>query len=80
LPKYLDNVRSLGKTFLVPAAALRLRRDRDYTPELVYFDDGSQVSFMTAAAADPYENVFIGASVLQFGGFAVCKVPAGTFE
>ncbi|KIW62736.1 hypothetical protein PV04_10873 [Phialophora macrospora] len=80
LPKYLENVRALGKSFLVPAAALRLRKDRDYTPELVYFDDGSQVSFMTAAAADPFENVFIGASVLQFGGFTVCKVPADTFK
>jgi arylesterase / paraoxonase len=70
----------LGKTFLVPAAALRLRQDRDYTPELAYFDDGSKVSFMTAAAADPYGNIFIGAGVLQIGGFTVCQMPEGAFD
>ncbi|RVX69684.1 hypothetical protein B0A52_06328 [Exophiala mesophila] len=71
LPAYLDNVRSLGKDFLVPAAALRLDSARDYTPELIYFDDGSVVSFMTTGAVDPYNKLFIGSSVLQFGGFAV---------
>lgn len=72
-------MRALGKDFLVPAAALRLRRDNDYAPELVYFDDGSKVSFMTAAAVDPDSGIFIGASVLQFGGFAVCNVPVEAF-
>ncbi|EXJ54482.1 hypothetical protein A1O7_09822 [Cladophialophora yegresii CBS 114405] len=80
LPTYLENVRSLGKDFLVPAAALRLRKDRNYALELVYFDDGSKVSFMTAAAVDPFENVFVGASVLQFAGFAVCQVAAAAFR
>jgi arylesterase / paraoxonase len=73
-------VKALGKSFLVPAAALRLRQDRHYAPELAYFDDGSKVSFMTAAAADPHDNVFIGSGVLQIGGFAVCRVPAGAFN
>ena len=63
----------------MPAAALRLRKDKNYTPELVYFDDGSHVSFATAAAVDPYSKVFISASVLQFGGFAICDVPAAAF-
>ncbi|KAJ9603014.1 hypothetical protein H2200_012309 [Cladophialophora chaetospira] len=91
LPAYLNNVKMLGKDFFVPAAALRLRRDRDYEPELIYWsrslkaddpavDDGSKISFMTAAAADPYNNIFIAASVLQFGGFAVCKVRKGSFD
>ncbi|KAI1612775.1 paraoxonase 2 [Exophiala viscosa] len=79
LPKYLRNVKSLGKELLVPAAALRLDSANDYAPSLAYFNDGSAISFMTAAAADPYNDVFIGAGVLQYGGFAVCKVPPGTF-
>ncbi|EXJ69303.1 uncharacterized protein A1O5_07339 [Cladophialophora psammophila CBS 110553] len=77
LPAYLQNVRSLGKDFLVPAAALRLRRENDYTPELIYFDNGSTLSFMTAAHV--FNGLFIGASVLQFGGFAVCKASPGAF-
>ena len=79
LPKYLRNVKSLGKELLVPAAALRLDSANDYTPSLAYYNDGSVISFMTVAAADPYNDVFIGAGVLQYGGFAVCKVPPGTF-
>ncbi|KIX03916.1 uncharacterized protein Z518_07469 [Rhinocladiella mackenziei CBS 650.93] len=79
LPAYLDNVKTLGKDFLVPAAALRLDHEKNYTPMLVYFDDGSLISFMTAAAVDPYNGFFIAASVLQYGGFAVCKVPPDAF-
>ncbi|OQV00231.1 hypothetical protein CLAIMM_05757 [Cladophialophora immunda] len=77
LPKYLENVRALGKELLVPAGALRLRRETNYTPELIYFDDGSNLSFMTAAHV--FKDLFIGASVLQFGGFAVCKASPGAF-
>jgi arylesterase/paraoxonase len=75
LPTYLTNVEKLGKTVLVPAGALRLRRSNDYTTcELVWFNDGSILSDMTAGAIDPDNNVFIGAAVLQFGGFAVCDL------
>ncbi|KAH8674245.1 paraoxonase 2 [Xylariales sp. PMI_506] len=76
LPLYLANIKHLGKTFHVPAGILRLRRDRDYTPEMIYYDDGSVLSFMTAADLDPFSRVIIGAAVLQYGGFAVCKIPA----
>ncbi|KAK6385820.1 hypothetical protein LTS17_001392 [Exophiala oligosperma] len=79
LPKYLANVEGLGKDLLVPAAALRLRKSTNYVPELAYFNDGSVISFQTAAAGDPYNDIYIGAGVLQIGGFAVCKVPHGTF-
>lgn len=78
LPSYLSNVRSLGKDYLVPSAALRLKRQSDYEPELIYSDDGSVLSDMTAAAIDPYAGVFIGAAVLQYGGFAVCKLSEET--
>lgn len=74
LQGYLQNVESLGKDFLAPSAALRLRREMNYIPELVWFDDGSVLSDMTAATIDPFSKVFIGAAVLQYGGFAVCKL------
>ena len=74
---YVSNALRLGKDVLVPAAALRLDHEKDFAPELVYFDDGSILSFMTAAEIDPYNNVLVGGSVLQEGGFAVCKLPPG---
>ncbi|RFU26552.1 hypothetical protein B7463_g9785, partial [Scytalidium lignicola] len=79
LPKYLQNVKSLGKKLLVPAAALRLNQNRGYTPELIYFDNGSRISFMTAVAADSTNGIFIGSGVLQYGGFSVCKLPTDVF-
>jgi len=79
LPRYLANVKSLGKELLVPAAALRLDHKKEYAPELVYFDDGSAISFMTAAAVDPFNGFLIASSVLQYGGFAVCRVPPSAF-
>ena len=80
LPTYLDNVRSLGKELLVPAAALRLVKEKEYAPELIYHDDGSVVSFMTAMVIDPNRGVAIGAGVLQYGGFAVCKISRETMH
>jgi arylesterase/paraoxonase len=75
LPEYLSNVRGLGKGLLVPSAALLLREKESYKPELIYWDDGSALSYMTVGTVDPYNHVFIGGSVLQYGGFAVCDLP-----
>lgn len=74
LPEYLANVEKLGKELCVAAATLRLPKAKGYTPELLYFDDGGVLSDMTAMALDPVNNVLIGAAVLQYGGFAVCKI------
>ncbi|CAK7203348.1 hypothetical protein SEUCBS139899_006081 [Sporothrix eucalyptigena] len=74
LPEYLANVDKLGKELRVPAATLRLPKANNYTPELLYFDDGGVLSDMTAMALDPVHNVLVGAAVLQYGGFAVCKI------
>ncbi|KAL2417794.1 hypothetical protein ABEF95_005937 [Exophiala dermatitidis] len=79
LPSYRDNVKSLGMDFLVPAAALRLDHNKGYAPELLYYDDGSVISFMTAVAPDPVNDLLLLSGVLQYGGFAVCKVPSGAF-
>lgn len=67
-------MRSLGKEVLIPSAALRLRKDKGYAPELIYKSDGSGVSYMTVAAVDPYNRVLIAGLVLQYGGFAVCEL------
>ncbi|CAK7267424.1 hypothetical protein SEPCBS119000_002539 [Sporothrix epigloea] len=75
LPEYLANVEKLGKELRVSAGTLRLRAATGYSdPELLYFDDGGVLSDMTAMAIDPKHNVLIGAAVLQYGGFAVCKI------
>lgn len=75
LKYFLANVRELGSSVLVPSAALRLRKNRDYEPEVVFWDNGSALSFMTAGTIDPYNGVFIGGGVLQYGGFVVCDLP-----
>ncbi|KZT25054.1 paraoxonase 2 [Neolentinus lepideus HHB14362 ss-1] len=71
---YIHHVHELGKGFKVPGAALRLDRSEGFKPELVYYDDGSVISYMTVAAIDPYNNVLINGGVFQYGGFAVCDL------
>ncbi|KAH8805334.1 paraoxonase 2 [Xylogone sp. PMI_703] len=78
LPKYLANSDKLGKDLLVPGAALRLPKKNNYQPELFYFDNGEVLSFMTVMTYDPYNKIAIGGAVLQYGGFAVCKIPEAT--
>ena len=75
LPVYLKDVRALGKDTLVPSCVVRLVRSKGFKPELIYWDDGSVLSYMTVAAVDPYNNVLINGAVLQYGGFAVCELP-----
>ncbi|OAA63377.1 Six-bladed beta-propeller, TolB-like protein [Niveomyces insectorum RCEF 264] len=75
LPLYLANVAELGRGLHVPAAALRLTRKDGYrTPELIYYDDGGVLSFMTAMALDATGKRLVGGAVFQTGGFAVCKL------
>jgi arylesterase / paraoxonase len=69
---YVKNSPRLGKEYLVPSASLRLVRSNNFTPQLVYWDDGSVLSYMTAMAIDPGRQVLIGGGVLQYGGSAVC--------
>ncbi|PGH16649.1 hypothetical protein AJ80_05151 [Polytolypa hystricis UAMH7299] len=77
LPQYIANVDRLGRDLHVPSAAIRLSQKKNYAPEVVFWDDGSILSYMTAATIDPYNRVFIGAGVLQYGGFVVCDLPKG---
>ncbi|KAK2792875.1 hypothetical protein FQN52_002553 [Onygenales sp. PD_12] len=71
LPHYIANVERLGKDLHIPSAAIRLVQKRDYAPEVVFWDDGSILSYMTAATIDPHNRVLIGAGVLQYGGFVL---------
>ncbi|KZT25048.1 paraoxonase 2 [Neolentinus lepideus HHB14362 ss-1] len=75
--EYQAHFRELGKSFKVPSAAVRLDRSEGFKPELIYYDDGSVISYMTVAAIDPYNNVLINGGVIQYGGFAVCDLKKG---
>lgn len=78
LPFYLDNTPKLGRELFIPAAALRLVKASGYEPELLYRDSGKAISFMTTMAVDPYNSLAIGAGVLQYGAFAVCRLDEET--
>ncbi|TFK47145.1 paraoxonase 2 [Heliocybe sulcata] len=75
--EYQANFRELGKSYKVPAATVRLDRSEGFKPELIYYDDGSVISYQTVAAIDPYNNVLINGGVIQYGGFAVCELDKG---
>ncbi|CAK7227289.1 hypothetical protein SCUCBS95973_006489 [Sporothrix curviconia] len=75
LPLFLANVSALGRTVFAPTAVLRLRKERDFEPELLLRDNGAQLTDMTAADIDPKTRTLVGASFLKYGGFAVCKLP-----
>lgn len=74
---YINHAHELGKTYKVPAAAVRLDRSEGFKPSLIYYDDGSVMSYMTVLAVDPYNNVLINGGVFQYGGFAVCDLNKG---
>ncbi|TFK47136.1 paraoxonase 2 [Heliocybe sulcata] len=74
---YINHVPNLGKSFIVPGAALRLDRSEGFKPELVYYDNGSVITYMTVTAVDPYNGVLLNGGVFQYGGFAVCELGKG---
>ncbi|CAK7197939.1 hypothetical protein SEUCBS139899_000590 [Sporothrix eucalyptigena] len=75
LPLFLSNVSALGQTVFAPTAVLRLRKERNFEPELILRDNGSLLTDMTAADIDPKTRMLVGASFLKYGGFAVCQLP-----
>jgi hypothetical protein len=78
LPLYLSNVKSLGGDVCVPAGIvrLRLRRHRNFAPELIYYNDGSVLSFVMAVEVGWTNRVVLSAAVLRYGAFAVCQLQA----
>ncbi|EXJ57442.1 hypothetical protein A1O7_07790 [Cladophialophora yegresii CBS 114405] len=55
------------------AAVLRLVKAKDYEPELLYWDDGSLITVLTAAAIDPKHGKMIAGGVVE-RHFIVCDI------
>jgi arylesterase/paraoxonase len=55
------------------AGVLRLVKAKDYEPELLYWDDGSLITVLTAAAIDPKHGKLIAGGVVE-RYFLVCDI------
>ncbi|KAJ9618365.1 hypothetical protein H2204_013039 [Knufia peltigerae] len=63
----------LNSSILAPAAILRLRRNQNWKPELLYWDDGSLITLLTTAALDPTGRRLIAGGVIE-PYFIVCEL------
>ncbi|KIW07114.1 uncharacterized protein PV09_01989 [Verruconis gallopava] len=63
----------LNSSMIGAAAVLRLRKDRDYEPEVIYWDDGSLITILTGAAVDPVRKKMIAGGVVE-RHFIVCDL------
>jgi arylesterase / paraoxonase len=69
----------LNSSLAAPAAVLRLRKSRDFEPEVLYWDDGTSfITILTGAAVDPKRNKFIAGGVVE-RHFIVCDMSSVTF-
>jgi arylesterase/paraoxonase len=66
-----DNV--LDSTIHGEAAVLRLRKDKDYEPEVLFWDDGKLITMLTGAAVDPVNGRLIAGGVVE-KHFVVCDI------
>ncbi|KAI8932342.1 hypothetical protein NX059_010535 [Plenodomus lindquistii] len=55
------------------ASAVRLVKQRGYAPEVLFWDDGNQVEFVTAAAVDRRQERLVLASIVE-AFYLVCEV------
>ncbi|KAK6382795.1 hypothetical protein LTS17_003464 [Exophiala oligosperma] len=58
---------------LCESAVVRLDKAKGYAPELLFWDDGSQLSVLTGAAVDPYHKKLIAGGMFS-KGFIVCNI------
>lgn len=58
---------------IAPAAVLRLKKQDDYEPEVLYLDDGSLITVLTGAAIDPLRKKMIAGGVFE-RHFIVCDM------
>jgi arylesterase/paraoxonase len=58
---------------IAPAAVLRLKKQDDYNPEILYWDDGSLITVLTGAAIDPKRRKMIAGGVVE-RHFIVCDL------
>jgi arylesterase/paraoxonase len=66
-----DNV--LNSSLTGPAAVLRLKKEDNYEPEVIYWDDGSLITILTGAAIDPVRKKMIAGGVVE-RHFIVCDL------
>lgn len=70
---YVQGDRALNRSVAAPSAVYRLVKEKNYAPELLFWDDGSLVSLLTASAISEKHNVMVGGALLeQF--FIVCDI------
>lgn len=74
--KFYGNI--LKPEYLVAGAVVRLVKQRNYAPEVVYCDDGSLISILTGAAIDPASRRLIASGVFE-RRFIVCDVSGVKF-
>lgn len=55
------------------AAVVRLVKKKNYEPELLYWDDGAQLTLLTGVAVDPGSGKLIAGSVVE-KHFIVCDI------
>ena len=60
---------------LCESAVVRLSKAKGYAPELLFWDDGSQLSVLTGAAVDPYNKRLIAGGMFSTA-FLVCDISA----
>ncbi|OAL37946.1 hypothetical protein AYO20_02779 [Fonsecaea nubica] len=58
---------------LCESAVVRLVKAKGYAPELLFWDDGSQLSVLTGAAVDPYNKRLIAGGMFS-KAFLVCDI------
>lgn len=66
-----DNV--LNADYIGDAGVLRLVKEKDFEPELLYWDDGSLITVLTGAAVDPATHRLIAGGVVE-RHFIVCDL------
>jgi arylesterase/paraoxonase len=63
----------LNSSMIAPAAVLRLKKQDDYNPEVLYSDDGSLITILTGVAIDPRRKKMIAGGVVE-RHFIVCDL------
>lgn len=58
---------------LCESSIVRLNKAKGYSPELLFWDDGSQLSVLTGAAVDPYNKRIIAGGMFS-KAFLVCDI------
>lgn len=57
----------------VQSAVIRLVKGRGYEPELLYWDEGSQISIVTGSVYDPATHRLVAGGVFE-QHFVVCEI------